>query len=88
MYYDLKKIMKERGLDLEKCLSSTDSLMQEIVHDIFSGTNIDQLQVALISSVINVSDLYKCKDFSILLMKSALAQLESEAFVESGRKLH
>jgi len=88
MYYDLKKIMKERGLDLEKCLSSTDSLMQEIVHDIFSGTNIDQLQVALISSVINVADLYKCKDFSILLMKSALAQLESEVFIESGGKLH
>ena len=88
MYYDLKKIMQERGLDLEKCLSSTDNLMQEIVHDIFSGTNIDQLQVALVSSVINVADFYKCKEFSILLMKSALAQLESEVFIESGGKLH
>ena len=88
MYYDLKKIMKERGLDLEKCLSSTDNMMQEIVRDIFTGTCKEQLQVALVSSVINVADLYKCKDFSILLMKSALAQLESEAFIESGGKLH
>jgi len=88
MDYDLKKILKERDLDIHQCLKSTDDIMKQLAMDVFEGTNIDQLQVALISSVMNVSDLYKCKNFSILLLKSALAQLESERFIESGHKLH
>lgn len=88
MDYDLKKILDERNLDIKQCIKSTDDIMQQLAHDVFAGTHIDQLQVALISSVMNVSDLYRCKKFSILLLKSALAQLESESFVESGRKLN
>ena len=56
--------------------------------EVFKGTSIDQIQVALVSSVMNIADIYKSKKFSILILKAALAQLEAEDFVESGKKLN
>ena len=85
---DLKGILKRRDLDIEKCVRSTDEVMQQVALEVFKGTNIDQIQVALISSVMNIADIYRSKKFSILLLKSALAQLESEDFIESGSKLN
>ena len=85
---DLKDILKRRDLDIEKCVRSTDEVMQQVALEVFKGTNIDQIQVALISSVMNIADIYRSKKFSILLLKSALAQLESEDFIESGKKLN
>ena len=85
---DLKDILKRRDLDIEKCVRSTDEVMQQVALEVFKGTNIEQIQVALISSVMNIADIYKSKKFSILLLKSALAQLESEDFIESGKKLN
>jgi len=88
MDYDLKKILLNRHLNVEDCIQSTDSIMQRIAIDVLSGKHIDEIQVAVVSSIMNIADLYKCKKFSILLLQSALSQLESEDFVESGRKLH
>jgi len=85
---DLKDILKRRDLDIEKCVRSTDDVMQQVAVEVFKGTNIDQIQVALISSVMNIADIYRSRKFSILLLKSALAQLESEDFIESGSKLN
>ena len=85
---DLKNILKKRDLDIDKCVRSTDDVMQQVAVEVFKGTNIDQIQVALISSVMNIADIYKSKKFSILLLKSALAQMESEGFIESGKKLN
>ena len=85
---DLKDILKRRDLDIEKCVRSTDEVMQQVALEVFKGTNIDQIQVALISSVMNIADIYRSRKFSILLLKSALAQLESEDFIESGSKLN
>ena len=85
---DLKDILKRRDLDIEKCVRSTDEVMQQVALEVFKGTNIEQIQVALISSVMNIADIYKSKKFSILLLKSALAQLETEDFIESGNKLN
>ena len=85
---DLKDILKRRDLDIEKCVRSTDEVMQQVALEVFKGTNIEQIQVALISSDMNIADIYKSKKFSILLLKSALAQLESEDFIESGNKLN
>ena len=85
---DLKDILKRRDLDIEKCVRSTDEVMQQVALEVFKGTNIDQIQVALISSVMNIADIYRSRKFSILLLKSALAQLESEDFIESGNKLN
>jgi len=85
---DLKDILKRRDLDIEKCVRSTDEVMQQVALEVFKGTNIEQIQVALISSVMNIADIYKSRKFSILLLKSALAQLESENFIESGKKLN
>ena len=85
---DLKDILKRRDLDIEKCVRSTDEVMQQVALEVFKGTNIEQIQVALISSVMNIADIYRSKKFSILLLKSALAQLESEDFIESGKKLN
>ena len=85
---DLKDILKRRDLDIEKCVRSTDEVMQQVAIEVFKGTHIDQIQVALISSVMNIADIYRSKKFSILLLKSALAQLESEDFIESGNKLN
>ena len=85
---DLKDILKRRDLDIEKCVRSTDEVMQQVALEVFKGTNIEQIQVALISSVMNIADIYKSRKFSILLLKSALAQMESEDFIESGSKLN
>ena len=85
---DLKDILKRRDLDIEKCVRSTDEVMQQVALEVFKGTNIDQIQVALISSVMNIADIYRSRKFSILLLKSALAQLESEDFIESGSNLN
>ena len=85
---DLKDILKRRELDIEKCVRSTDEVMQQVAIEVFKGTHIDQIQVALISSVMNIADIYRSKKFSILLLKSALGQLESEDFIESGKKLN
>ena len=85
---DLKDILKRRDLDIEKCVRSTDEVMQQVALEVFKGTNVDQIQVALISSVMNIADIYRSRKFSILLLKSALAQLESEDFIESGNKLN
>ena len=85
---DLKNILKKRDLDIDKCVRCTDDVMQQVAVEVFKGTNIDQIQVALISSVMNIADIYKSKKFSILLLKSALAQMESEDFIESGKKLN
>ena len=85
---DLKNILKKRDLDIDKCVRSTDEVMQQVAVEVFKGTNIEQIQVALISSVMNIADIYRSKKFSILLLKSALAQLESEDFIESGNKLN
>ena len=85
---ELKDILKNRNLDLDKCIRSTDEMMQQVAIEVFKCTHIDQVQVALISSVMNIADIYRSKKFSILLLKSALAQLESEQFIESGKKLH
>ena len=85
---ELKDILKNRNLDLDKCIRSTDEMMQQVAIEVFKGTHIDQVQVGLISSVMNIADIYRSKKFSILLLKSALAQLESEQFIESGKKLH
>ena len=85
---DLKDILKRRDLDIEKCVRSTDEVMQQVALEVFKGTNIEQIQVALISSVMNIADIYRSRKFSILLLKSALAQLESEDFIESGSKLN
>ena len=85
---DLKDILKRRDLDIEKCVRSTDEVMQQVALEVFKGTNIEQIQVALISSVMNIADIYKIQKVLYLLLKSALAQLESEDFIESGNKLH
>ena len=85
---DLKKILLERNLKIEDCVQSTDSIMQRVAIDILSGKDIDEIQVAVISSIMNIADAYKCKKFSILLLQSALTPLESEDFIESGNKLH
>ena len=85
---DLKDILKRRDLNIEQCVASTDQVMQQVAMEVFKGTSIDQIQVALVSSVMNIADIYKSKKFSILILKAALAQLEAENFVESGKKLN
>ena len=65
---DLKDILKRRDLDIEKCVRSTDEVMQQVALEVFKGTNIEQIQVALISSVMNIADIYKSKKFSISII--------------------
>ena len=64
---ELKDILKNRNLDLDKCIRSTDEMMQQVAIEVFKGTHIDQVQVALISSVMNIADIYRSKKFSFML---------------------
>ena len=66
---DLKDILKRRDLDIEKCVRSTDEVMQQVALEVFKGTNIEQIQVALISSVMNIADIYKSKKYSRIIQQ-------------------
>lgn len=83
----LKELFKERKIPHKEVIQTYDSIADTVVVDLMNGTSVDAAQVALVSNVMSIASGYKNKKFAIKLMKGALAELESESFVESGRKL-
>ena len=83
----LKKLFKERKIPNKEVLESYDTIADAVTIDLLKGTSVDAAQVALVSNVMSIASGYKNKKFAIDLMKGALAELECESFVESGRKL-
>jgi hypothetical protein len=85
---DLKKEFKKRKLKLAQCVESLEELNDFITVDILKRSNIDATLVALVSATMTLSSQYNKKKFSIDLLQSALATIESEKYRDDGNKLN
>ena len=85
---DLKKEFKKRKLKLTECVESLEELNDFITVDILKRSNIDASLVALVSATMTLSSQYNKKKFTIDLLQSALATIESEKYREDGNKLN
>jgi hypothetical protein len=85
---DLKKEFKKRKLKLSVCVESLEELNDFLTIDILKRSNIDATLVALVSATMTLSSQYNKKKFTIDLLQSALATIESEKYQEDGNKLN
>ena len=85
---DLKKEFKKRKLKLSVCVESLEELNDYLTIDILKRSNIDATLVALVSATMSISSQYNKKKFTIDLLQSALATIESEKYREDGNKLN
>jgi hypothetical protein len=85
---DLKKEFKKRKLKLSVCVESLEELNDFLTIDILKRSNIDATLVALVSATMTISSQYNKKKFTIDLLQSALATIESEKYREDGNKLN
>jgi hypothetical protein len=85
---DLKKEFKKRKLKLSVCVESLEELNDFLTIDILKRSNIDATLVALVSATMTISSQYNKKKFTINLLQSALATIESEKYREDGNKLN
>jgi hypothetical protein len=85
---DLKKEFKKRKLKLTECVESLEELNDFITVDILKRSNIDASLVALVSATMTLSSQYNKKKFTIYLLQSALATIESDKYREDGNKLN
>ena len=85
---DLKKEFKKRKLKLKECVESLEELNDFITVDILKRSNIDASLVALVSATMTLSSQYNKKKFTIDLLQSALATIESDKYREDGNKLN
>ena len=83
----LKELFKERKVSNDEVVDVFDNIADTVTIDLLKGKSVDAAQVALVSNVMNIATSYKNKKFAIDLLQGALAELESEHFVESGNKL-
>jgi hypothetical protein len=85
---DLKKEFKKRKLKLSVCVESLEELNDYLTIDILKRSNIDATLVALVSATMTLSSQYNKKQFTIDLLQSALATIESEKYQDDGNKLN
>ena len=85
---DLKIEFKKRKLKLSVCVESLEELNDFLTIDILKRSNIDATLVALVSATMTLSSQYNKKKFTIDLLQSALATIESEKYREDGNKLN
>ena len=85
---DLKKEFKKRKLKLSVCVESLEELNDFLTIDILKRSNIDATLVALVSATMTLSSQYNKKKFTIDLLQSALATIESDKYREDGNKLN
>lgn len=85
---DLKKEFKKRKLRLSECQNILGELNNFLTIDMLRHNNIDATLVALVSATMTISSNYQKKQFSIDLLQSALATIESEKYQDDGNKLN
>ena len=83
----LKDIFKARQVSNKELIDLFDNIADPVTIDLLKGNNIDAAQVALVSNVMQIASNYNNKKFAIDLMLGALAELESEHFIETGNNL-
>jgi hypothetical protein len=83
----LSDVFKERKICSDDVLCIYDNIADTITIDLLRGKDIDAAQVALASNIMSIAAHYNNREFAIDLLQGALAELESEHFVQTGRKL-
>jgi hypothetical protein len=83
----LKDIFELRKVSNKEVINLFDNIADTVTIDLLKGSNIDAAQVALVSNVMQIASNYNNKKFAIDLLQGALAELESDHFVETGNKL-
>ncbi|BAQ87725.1 hypothetical protein [uncultured Mediterranean phage uvMED] len=85
---DLKKEFKKRNLRLSHCQESLAELNDFLTIELLRHNNVDATLVSLVSATMTISSSYNKKQFIIDLLQSALATIESEKYIEDGKKLN
>ncbi len=83
----LRDIFKSRKVSNKEVITLFDNIADTVTIDLLKGNTIDAAQVALVSNVMQIASNYNNKKFAIDLLQGALAELESDHFVETGNKL-
>jgi hypothetical protein len=83
----LKDIFKKRQVSNDEVITIYDNIADTVTIDLLRGKGIDAAQVALASNIMSLAASYNNRKFAIDLLQGALAELESEHFVENGGRL-
>ena len=83
----LKDIFKKRQVSNDEVITIYDNIADTVTIDLLRGKGIDAAQVALASNIMSLAASYNNRKFAIDLLQGALAELESEQFVENGGRL-
>lgn len=84
---ELKKIFKDRKIVESNVIDVYDDIADQLTIKMLKGLQVDEAQVALVSNIMSMASSFKNKQFAIDLLHGAVAELESEHFVESGNRL-
>ena len=83
----LKDIFKKRQVSNDEVITIYDNIADTVTIDLLRGKGIDAAQVALASNIMSLAASYNNRKFAIDLLQGALAELESEHFIENGGRL-
>jgi hypothetical protein len=83
----LKDIFKKRQVSNDEVITIYDNIADTVTIDLLRGKGIDAAQVALASNIMSLAASYNNRKFAIDLLQGALAELESEHFLENGGRL-
>ena len=82
----LRDIFKSRKVSNKEVVTLFDNIADTVTIDLLKGNTIDAAQVALVSNVMQIASNYNNKKVAIDLLQGALAELESDHFIETGNK--
>lgn len=84
---ELKKIFKDRKIVESNVIDVYDDIADQLTIKLLKGLNVDEAQVALVSNIMSMASSFNNRKFVIDLLQGALAEVESEHFVETGNRL-
>lgn len=84
---ELKKIFKDRKIVESNVIDVYDDIADQLTIKLLKGLNVDEAQVALVSNIMSMASSFNNRKFVIDLLQGALAEIESEHFVETGNRL-
>lgn len=86
-YLELKSVFKDRKIVEKNVIDVYDDIADQLTIKLLKGLNVDEAQIALVSNIMSMASSFNNKEFVIDLLQGALAEIESEHFVETGNRL-
>ena len=86
-YLELKSVFKNRKIVEKNVIDVYDDIADQLTIKLLKGLNVDEAQVALVSNIMSMASSFNNRKFVIDLLQGALAEVESEHFVETGNRL-